>query len=524
MLTRIKSVLKYLKPYNPSQDERNFTELNKKFWGSSKLEESSDICIIEGQIECPASIIDKARIAKAIEEANGVKSIVYIRGFYERGNNIAHIYRSFNINYFYLSWHGFFNPLIVIPSLFQTIKTMLTVKTGEHLLDLHYKGVYIGDLIYDTLIRFKPNSYTVTNINNEHLRLIFRAYMTFNSNQYLIDKYKPKYLVTSHNVYAEFGLFPRQIRHSNDGVVFLKDISAYKCYDTKTNITEHFLKLDKNKLEEKLLDSRYVIDSVNYFSKRMAGSLNQIDVKNAFRNKITYSINDLVLIFPDIDIKKKNVVVMSHAFSDSPHVGEGLLFKDYYDFLEKTLIELNKNHTINCFVKVHPSSYMWNEKGGVEALVERHNLNKIYILPSDLNTNSICTLADYIVTAKGTAGLEFSCMGIPAITAGKGYYYDFGIAIEPESIKKYYSLLKNITKIEPLDENIKKRALVLLYMVSKNHYHSKILPLRHIMPDEDYLNVYKSKYAEVVEHIQQGEIMKDEFYAMVLADAGRCND
>lgn len=33
---------------------------------------------------------------------------------------------------------------------------------------------------------------------------------------------------------------------------------------------------------------------------------------------------------------------MSHAFSDAPHVGEGLLFKDYYDFLVKTLIHLNK--------------------------------------------------------------------------------------------------------------------------------------------------------------------------------------
>jgi hypothetical protein len=523
MFAKIKSVLGYLKPYKPSQIENDFIRLNEKTWRSG-IAKFNDICIVEGHIECPASIIDKARIAKALDEANGVKPIVFIRGFYERGNNVAHIYRSFNINHFYMSWNGFFNPRIIVPALFQTIKTILTIKTGEQLLTVHYKGIHIGDLIYDTLIRFKPNSYTVGNVTKEHLRLIFRAYMTFNSNQYLIDKYKPKYLVTSHNVYAEFGLFPRQIRHSNGGVVFLKDIYAYKCYDTQTNITEHFLKIDKKKFEAKLQDIKYLSESEQYFSKRMSGNVDQIDVKNAFINKKTYTINDLALLFSGVDTNKKNVVVMSHAFSDAPHVGEGLLFNDYYDFLEKTLIELNKNQTINCFVKAHPSSYMWNEKGGVEALIEKNNLTNVYIFPSDLNTNSICKLADYIVTAKGTAGLEFSCMGIPAITAGKGYYYGFGIAIEPSSITEYYELLKSITSIKPLNEDIKKRALVLLYMVSENRYHSKILPLKHIMPDENYLHVYESKYSEVVEHIQQGETMKDEFYSMVLEDAVRCND
>ncbi|EJF1849996.1 hypothetical protein LSA40_004548, partial [Escherichia coli] len=248
------------------------------------------------------------------------------------------------------------------------------------------------------------------------------------------------------------------------------------------------------------------------------GNVDQIDVKNAYQNKKKYSIEQLKSIYPKVDIRKKNVVVMSHAFSDSPHVGEGLLFNDYYDFLEKTLIRLNKNRNINCFVKAHPSSYMWNEKGGVESLIEANQLDNIYMMPVDLNTNSIADFADSIVTAKGTAGLEFSCLGIPAVTAGKGYYAGFGITLEPESVQSYYNILDSISGLVKLDDEVRKRALVLLYMVSLSRRHSDILPKQHIMPHENYNDVYLSKYQEIIANIENNIPMRDGFYEEVIQD------
>ncbi|KCW29053.1 capsule polysaccharide biosynthesis family protein, partial [Acinetobacter baumannii 1032359] len=243
----------------------------------------------------------------------------------------------------------------------------------------------------------------------------------------------------------------------------------------------------------------------------------------AFLNKKTYNLDELKEIFPKVDKNKKNIVVMSHAFSDAPHVGEGLLFKDYYDFLVKTLIHLNKNKEVNVFVKAHPSSYMWNEKGAVEELLENYQLGNIYILPNNLNTNSIVNFADYIVTAKGTAGLEFSCLGIPAVTAGKGYYYGFGIAKEPDTVEEYYSMLDNITKIDRLNSETINRALVLLYMVAQSRRHSKILPRSHIMPGEIYSEVYLDKYKEIIENFKNGEAMKDSFYEEIKNDVVNSN-
>lgn len=523
MLRKIKTILAYFKPYKQNIVEKAFIDANKDFWLSKKAKTTSEYCIVEGHVACPASIIDKARIAKAIEEVTGAIPVVYIRGFYLNGSNVAHIYNSFNINNYYMWWRGFLDPKVFMSSLFTTIKTMYTCRDGESLIDLVYKDVHVGDLIYDTLIRFRPNSYTVNKLSAGHFRLIFRAFLTFNNNERLIARYKPKYLVTSHNVYAEFGMLPRQIKKRTNGNIFLKDIYAYKCYGRDTNIKEHFLKPELTDFENKISSVEYITAAQKYFTLRMSGNIDQIDVKNAFTDKKKYNINELKKINNRIDINKKNIVVMSHAFSDAPHVGEGLLFKDYYDFLEKTLIHLNSNSSINCFVKAHPSSYMWNEKGGVEALLEKHQLTNIYIMPNDLNTNSIADFADCIVTAKGTAALEFSCLGIPAITAGKGYYAGFGITSEPDSVNKYYEMLDNSAHLERLDNDTQSRALVLLYIVAQNRKHSKILPASHILPGENFDEIYLSKYQEVIDNIANGEVMKDDFYSTIKKDVEKCN-
>lgn len=523
MFSKIKTILRYFTPYQPDVVENKFVELNRNLWKAEPFKTQNDsdsksFCLVEGIIACPASIMDKARIAKAIQQETGSEPVVFVRGFNIAGSNVSHIYQSFNINHFYCWWRGFFHPKVFIPAIVATSKIMLGARSGEALINLNYRGVDIGDLIYDTLIRFRPNEYTVKKIQLKHLRLIFRSFLTFHNNEILLAKYNPKYFVTSHNVYAEFGMLPRQIRHRNSGVIFLKDIYAYKCYGPQINVKEHFLKPDYEEFLLNLKSSEYVNKAHKYFHDRLEGNVDQIDVKNAFKNKKKYSIEQLKAIYPSIDTQKKNVVVMSHAFSDSPHVGEGLLFNDYYDFLEKTLIRLNKNTNINCFVKAHPSSYMWNEKGGVESLIEANKLDHIHMMPVDLNTNSIADFADIIVTAKGTAGLEFSCLGIPAVTAGKGYYAGFGITLEPESVQLYYDILDSVSDLTNLSDETRQRAMVLLYMVSLSRRHSAILPKQHIMPHENYNEIYLDKYKEIIANIESEIPMRDEFYQEIVKD------
>lgn len=214
----------------------------------------------------------------------------------------------------------------------------------------------------------------------------------------------------------------------------------------------------------------------------------------------------------------KNVFVMAHAFSDAPHVGGGLLFRDYYDWLVQTLIHLNNNNTVNCFVKTHPSSYMWNEKNVVEKIIERHQLHRICILPADFNTTSIGVLADVIITAKGTAGLEFSCLGIPAIIAGNSYYSGFNIAIEHDTLNQYFDSLDKVATFERLSDDRIKRAYILLYLVFTDLYRSAVLPKLNEYPGDDHKAILRDKYMEICKNLDRGETMRDSFFQRVQND------
>ena len=506
----IKKIVTNFFPYKLSKEEKLFIKNNEKHWSKNNYEVG---ILIEGFVDSPTSIIEKARIAKAAETVLKKDSIVITRSFYSKSSNVREIYESFSINKTINWWRGYVNPILLVTALFGTIKLFLKVSNGDDLVKYKIKNILVGDLIYDTLIRFIPNSYTVGKLRcTAHFRLIFRAIFSFLQNEKILNRYDIEAVVTSHNVYAEYGLLCRQA-HKKGALILLKDIDYFKCYDKNMNVNEHFLKISTELYEESLNSNDVIKKAEEYFENRLSGNINQIDIKNAFENKIIYQINELV---EPNKVNNKNVFVMAHAFSDAPHVGEYLLFRDYYDWLVKTLIHLNSSTDINCFVKSHPSSYMWGEKGVVESIIEKYKLKNIYILSKDTHPKTIYNLADCIVTAKGTAGLEFSCNGIPAIIAGQSCYSGFSVAIESKTVEEYYSNLDSIKTLSKLNDNVKLKSKVLLYKTFTNIHHSDILPEQQIQPGDDYKLLFRKKFDEVNCNFAKGIEIKDDFYKLVI--------
>jgi capsule polysaccharide export protein KpsC/LpsZ len=326
----------------------------------------------------------------------------------------------------------------------------------------------------------------------------------------LFEEYDIKAVVTSHNVYAEYGILCR-LANQYGADVYLKDMKVFKLYDEKIHINEHFLKPSRQEYEEALSDEALYQKALEYLTSRLDGTADQIDVKNAYKNKTIYT-KDNILDYFDLSRENKNVFILAHAFSDGPHVGGGLLFNDYYHWLVEAIKIMSTVKGVNVFVKPHPSSYMWSETGAVEEILSQLSIDNIHILPNDFNTNSIKDIADYLLTARGTAGLEFSCFGIPTITAAQGYYSGFGIAHEPKTRKEYENTLKSILKIGTLSEEVKKRAIIILYLSFQNYWHSDVLPRREILPGDDYDTLYKLQYKELSENLKDGKKMKDTFY------------
>lgn len=190
------------------------------------------------------------------------------------------------------------------------------------------------------------------------------------------------------------------------------------------------------------------------------------NVANAYENKIVAS-RKTVLSKIGIHNEKKNIVIMSHVFSDDPHCTEKMLYRDYYTWLTETLKLTKGIDEVNWILKPHPGRASYQEDGVVEELYQKYKHSSLYWMPDEFSTLVLREIADVIVTVSGSAGYELSCLGIPVVCTGRPFYSYFGYTINPQTVDEYKKILQSINKIEKLDENKIEIAKLVFYAYNK---------------------------------------------------------
>ena len=95
--------------------------------------------------------------------------------------------------------------------------------------------------------------------------------------------------------------------------------------------------------------------------------------------------------------------------------------------------------------------------------------NILFIPPdSNINPYSFFNIADIGITVRGTIGAEMPCFGIPIITAGTGRYSDLGFTVDPKSKDEYFKILKNILRLNRLEESKINKARKHAYLFFKS--------------------------------------------------------
>ena len=82
----------------------------------------------------------------------------------------------------------------------------------------------------------------------------------------------------------------------------------------------------------------------------------------------------------------------------------------------------------------------------------------------DISSLDFYNTIDGAVTVFGTAGLEISCMGKPAIVAGAAHYSQKGFTHDPSTIDEYYKLLKTADSIGQLSNEQQQLAMRYAYI------------------------------------------------------------
>jgi len=150
---------------------------------------------------------------------------------------------------------------------------------------------------------------------------------------------------------------------------------------------------------------------------------------------------------------KKNILILPHAMADNVFNNEWNIFNTSYEWFLMTCKSIKKLDKVNWLIKPHPYEYKFNTIKASDVfnhVIKEQRIN-IKFLKEGMHIKNIYKYVDGVLTCNGSAGFEYSSLGIPTITTADADYSNFGFTIAPKNKKEYFSILKDISNIKRIN-------------------------------------------------------------------------
>tara|TARA_A100001011_G_scaffold332343_1_gene359368 strand:- start:867 stop:2411 length:1545 start_codon:yes stop_codon:yes gene_type:complete len=438
-----------------------YLNFNKKFF---KNDNKTNNIILAEFPNLKSFAISSSYFCHTLNEIHNAKTFLYFPNFLTFKDKLKYIFSLFNpfstINIF-----KSFTKKIIIPNqkLLSTEKEKKLEKYSKKirnkwdLINLKYKNIQIGDLLYDEyLARF--NVPTVE-IESEHFKnfLSDSIKLLFFWEDFLSEN-NVKSLVLSHSVYI-MGLVGRVGIAKDINVYVVAPTSHYKLskkqfikWSDHMDYNHQFKKMKKNQ-------QKYLLSQAN----------KNIELRLSGKEDLRYKLaRPMTSVFKGKQIKKKskmklkkiNILVAAHCFMDAPHVFGSLIFEDFFEwiyYLGKKSKDLKFKKKYKWFIKIHPSLYSRN-KIHFENFIEKYP-NFTLVGKNETHNNLINKIGiDYVLTVYGSIAHEYPLFGIPVINAGFNPHQGYNFSKTVNSIKDYDKILSNLPKYK-LKRDYKKEIL-----------------------------------------------------------------
>ncbi len=329
------------------------------------------------------------------------------------------------------------------------------IKTKKDLENLHFGKVWIGDLIYDSVLR-KESIPTVDLESKEVEKEIKNAIGVFLLWEKYFKHHKVKAVIVSHTVYVDIAIVSRYAAAFGIDSYQINDYGMYKLSETRTHAYNEFsdFKTAFEKLPEEI-KSKGLKWADNRLKQRFEGEVG-VDMSYSTKSAWNQFDGENVLSVS----KKKKVFVALHCFFDSPHPYGLNLFPDFYEWLT-FLGELSNETDYEWYLKTHPD-FLPGNKGIVDFFVAKYE--KFSLLDSATSHHQIISSGvDVVLTVYGTIGMEYAYFGIPVINASENNIHSaFNFNLHPKTINEYRDMLANL---EDLSLEIEREEILKYYFM-----------------------------------------------------------
>ena len=344
-------------------------------------------------------------------------------------------------------------------------KYIKKIKTKDDLLKFKLNNILIGDLIYDSYLKY----YKKETIKISHVTF---SYFFQKSIEYYLfwffyfKKNNVKAVITPQSTYLSALPLRLAIYFGSKAMV----ADAQHLYSlNKNRIYSHKQFLDFQKDIKRKDVKKNIPQGLEIAKKRImlrfAGKAS-VDMPYLFKSPYTKKNN-----FKNRVLKKNNrlkILVAPHSFVDAPHAMGNHLFPDYYEWLEY-IFKLSRMTKYDWYIKCHPNFYNRNRDPSaqiVESLCKKYN-NVKYIDPSTSHYQIISEKIDYVITCNGTIAWEYPYLGIPAINGSTITPYNFKFNYNPKSIKELRTIILNLKKRK---FKITRKKILELYFLKHIYY------------------------------------------------------
>ena len=349
------------------------------------------------------------------------------------------LYKSFNVSDFiFIENH----KEIKKKSNNKSKELLLKIKKKSDLLKIYVEGIWIGDLIYDSYIKYY--SVPTIDIKTENFKLFFNEciYVFY----FWLDYFRKNSVNTvigSHAVY--YSAIPLRIGIKKDLDVFQVNLhNVYRLSKKKLFAYEFFSDYKKifNKFSSKY-KKKALKHSESQCYKRFGG---EIGVNMHYSTKSSFTTFDKSRTVLKKTSKKK-ILIASHCFLDNPHpYGIKNIFNDFYDWFDY-LSNFSKKTEYDWYVKTHP-----------DFKVETQNIVKKFLLkydhirlipPNTSHHQLINEGINCVITVHGTISWEYAFFGIPVIACSQNNPHNsFNFSYHAKNIKDLNWAINNFDKLK----------------------------------------------------------------------------
>ncbi|MDO8675171.1 MAG: hypothetical protein Q7K71_03505 [Candidatus Omnitrophota bacterium] len=451
-----------------------FLAANVNLWekvdSNRAVHEGRQCVLVEALIEPSGYVMTNLVIARSIMSAYGLPAA----GLLNKPNpTIESVFRSYGINNFYYLSNRKRGLFQAIRNVWKAVRLLDDVKNVDDFLNLKLDGISIGKIVYDNYLR-STGFGTLSSVSWRafeglaqsigHLEYAESFFRTGNFPVFVQaeKQFIPSALVCQAALKHNVVIYSRGGGPTTFTLRRYDDLGQYYTDSYRPSV-ELFQYVYNNYKGEAIRVGE------EHIRKRFSGEPAPYDIPDA---ALAFKKGDRRVSRQEFchesgwDAKRPIVGIMANNLIDGVFTDNWELFRDYLVWFRETLKFIRTIDHVQWFIKPHPTDVLYKIRTTIRGEYERlaGDCKHIRFFPEDVAGSSVSDIVDVILTVRGSAGVEYSCFGIPCVIAGGAFYTGFGFTHEPKTQDEYFKILKNIEKLKRLSSEQIEKAKTFAYI------------------------------------------------------------